>query len=199
MAAVDVGDVIRVDIIGDTNDVEDIVQTMQFVAQIGPTEDAEDVLSDIEGLWGLLWDLIKAGISIYTIYRRIKVSNMTQGTLLGTRTLSPPSAGQGTGNLLPLQATGVVSFLTSVPRVIPKKMLGGWTEDSIDSDGTWSGSAINQLAAYGAQLLLPYIGTTTSYRYGYDSPKTMTFVKPTSALVSPVAGARRSRKPGVGS
>lgn len=194
-----VGDVLRVDVIGDLQGTDDIVNVYHFRTDgAGPQADA-DVLEDLKDILDALVDIVKVVIAAAAIFRRIRVQNITQGLLVGEIAFDAPIIGTGTGQLMNSQATIPVSFKTSTPRVILRKHVGPLTEGALDTLGRLDATLQDDMANYAAALMVDLPGTFMDYRFGYPSPVAATFVTPTVGIVSVIPGALRSRRFGVGS
>ena len=193
------GEAVRVDLIGDIGGTDEIVNTFQFLNTLQVDVTGDQAVDDMEEIMVQLFGTIELFLSVRTIFRVMKVQNITTGELLGTRNLVPQLAGAQNAQMLPAQICGIVSLPTRTPRVIMRKVIGTITVSSIEVDASWGTNFVAALGNYGALLLVNWFQVGTTWRYGYQSPKALTFVFPSGVLVSNVAGARRSRKPGVGS
>jgi hypothetical protein len=192
-------EVVRVDLIGDFNASQEIVQSYQFRNLGGVTVAPESFLDDMEELLGALWQLAKGFHSVLTAFRRIRAQNVSTGQLLGVRALGAALVGNQIDQPVAVQTTAVLSFPTTTPRVILKKMYGPITENQLNATGAFNPQTQIELANVGAFLLTLYNATNSQYQYGYQSPKALSWVVPVGAQFITAPGSRRSRKPGVGS
>lgn len=191
-------DVMKVDMIGDIDNSDEIVQAYQFQLISGGI-DNDLTLDDLLELLTLVWAVVDGLINIRTVFRRIRVSNLTQDTILGDRVFSPVLAGAVDGEAVPNQVTAPVSFKTDVPRVILRKHLGTLSKPSLTADGFITAGAQAFMALYGVAMLADHVMTNGTYIYGYLSPKTLGFEVPTTAFFTAVTGTQRRRRVGVGS
>lgn len=195
----DQNDVLRVDVIGDVDAVQTIVNTYQFVqTSSGSTTDSE-LLDDIEDIVDAILVIIKAIMTATTLIRRFKVFNVTSGLLVGERTLAAAVAGTGGTSPAPYQVAHVVNFPTNVPRVIMRKYIGTVDEAQIGAGGKPGSGALAVSASFIALMIAEFSETNGTYHYGYLSPKTSSFHKATEGNASTLFGTRRSRKIGQGS
>lgn len=192
-------DIIRVDVLGDLDTTNQIVNSYQFQVSSTFTLTNADVLTDLATLLRAMYDAVKALTTVLTVWRRIRVQNITSGLLVGEQDFATPVAGGSSGEQGAFQSAGLVSFKTAVPRVVMRKYLPV-SEAATGPDGKLTAAAVALLATMGTTLLNPLVGASTaSYRFGYLSPKTQTFEVPNSRLVSQVIATQRRRRPGVGS
>lgn len=192
------GEVVRVDVLGDINSADLDVNSYQMqLVTAGPVADA-DVLTDLRDVFDTLYNLIAAVVHAGVVFRRIRAANLSQGTLIGEVPFAAPIPGISTNDQLPNQLAGVVSFKTNIPRVVLRKFYGPGAENHNIADGTISASAVGSLVGIGASLLTDQVATAGTWRYGYLSPKTQTFVVPLSASVSNIFATQRRRKLNVG-
>lgn len=189
----------RFDVIGDVEGVDEVVMSFQMLNTGGVSVTYEQALDDFEEFIRALWTLIEAIYTTTVVFRRITGKNESKGELMGGKALIPALAGFTASALCPRQATAVLSFPTVLPRVITKKMFGPLSVNAIQSNGTLTTGVQAMLAAAGAFMLLEYTATNTALKYGSFSPKKPGWIEPTGWQFITAPGARRSRKPGVGS
>lgn len=192
------GDVIETTVIHENTESGLQVNRYQWEVTAGaPIADA-DLLDDVADIINGLYQIVKAFISLRNIFREVRVTNVTQDTLLGS-TLAPPYVGGiGADPSTPQGVAAYVHFTTAVPRIILSKYLPSPQQGIIAGDGGCSTAYLAANAAFAAALLLPQVATFGSYRYGYLSPKALFFVVPQVATATSVLAYQRRRKKGRG-
>ncbi len=192
------GEVVRIDVVGDIDNVDLIVQSYQGQLDSAVTLTPAEAVADWSAFFGTLWELIKAAHNTLVVFRRLRAQNLTTLELLGEQTFGTPRVGTAVGDALANQITMPVSFPTVVPRVMLRKLWGPASEGNIDADGTF-GSAILEDAIDGAAYMLESLDLGNGiWTYGYLSPKTLAFERPISAFVTEVPGTLRRRRKGQG-
>jgi hypothetical protein len=196
---VEPGETMRVDLIGDIDGGDELVQTYQFTNEGQNNVSAAGSLADAVEILTGLWTIVEQLLSTLAVFRRIRAQNVQTFQLLGVEFLDPTLDGSRIEQMAPRQATAVLSFPTDVPRVIMKKMFGPITDDSCGADGILTEGMLSLLASTGAELLTLQEMTFSDWMFSYVSPKTLSVEYPVGAQFISAPGARRSRKPGVGS
>ncbi len=178
--------------------VEDVVGVYQFrkddAGSIGDTPAIDDILEFLEDIYTFL----AVVIPVLTLFRDITIRNLTQAVLMGTFSWPTLTAGSGSGSAVPPGVAGMASFPTAIPRVILRKYWLPYTTTNMESDGTLSSGALTAQTSAAALLLTTFAATNAEWDYGYLSPKTGTFVLPTSALITDIPAYQRRRKQGRG-
>lgn len=118
---------------------------------------------------------------------------------MGITHFTTPPVGTGGDDALPNQVTLPVSFYTTIPRVVLRKLWGPGSEVRNEATGLYSDPAVAAALAGAAFLLDPLVGTTGTWEYGFLSPKTSTFEIPVGAGATNVPGTNRRRRVGTGS
>lgn len=198
MAATNAQDVLEVAVIGDFNQASEIVNVFHLKA-ISGVADVADVMDDIEDIAIIIFTIIKALATAQTIWRRIRVRNLSQGTILGEQAFAAPIQGTATGDSMPPGVCALTYFSTGVPHVQTRKFWGPIGETHCDGEGTLNTAARTILVNVIANMLAGYIQTNDAYSYGYLSPKTGTFLPATSGAYAEQFAYQRRRKPGRGS
>jgi len=197
--AVAPNDVVRIDVIGDFTGTEDLVNSYQFQHTSGTSISDADFLTDWVALLRALYDAIKALWNANVIWRRIRAQNITTGALVGEQSFSSDVVGSGAGTFMAIQNSGLISFKTSIPRVVTRKYFP-LHNTQYDATSKVVAGAVTLLNTFGSALLVTQTGVSGhTYRYGFKSPKTGNFELPLSRVVSPTVVTQRRRRPGVGS
>ena len=191
--------VVRFDVRGLIDDTDQIVQSYQARLSSATTLTDAQALTDWANIFVNLWTIIKSIHNIYVEFTNVKAQNVSTGTLMGDLNFTTAQVGTGTGDALANQLTLPVSFATVIPRVMMRKLWGPGAEGGIGVDGLYSSTAITVALNGAAFLMVPLVGTTGTWEYGYLSPKTVNFEVPTGALVTAIPGTTRRRRRGVGS
>jgi len=191
-------EVLRIDVIGDFDGSEDVVNVYQLRQVREATCSDTEAMSDLIDLFTELYTMIKSMCNALTIWRRIRVTRELTGELVGEAAFSPPLTGTATGEPLPSQITFPLNFPTGIPRVTLRKFIGPGAKDQSDIDGLIAAAPLVTMGTIGAWLLVAHAETYSTWRYGYNSPKTLGWVQPISVSFGNVFGAVRSRRVGVG-
>jgi hypothetical protein len=195
-----VGDltIIRADVIGDFREASTLVNSYQYQVNTATPIDEADLLDDVKDLFQALYTIIKGLTNVYTVWRRVRVSNVTTGEVYGEVDFSTPISGTASGDTSPAGVCALIYGRTSQPRVQLRKYLGVLAEVLTDNNGTLGSAARTILTNTAAFLVTDYTGTYASYSYGFLSPKTGTFLKPSSIAFSEEPAYQRRRKQGRG-
>lgn len=197
--AVTNGQVIRVDAQGDFDGTEDIVNVYQFQMQSGGPVNENDVLGDMLVILTALTNLIKALHTATTVWRRIRAQNISNGILLGVLPFAAPIAGTASGDSGAPGVAGLISLPSAVPRVVPRKYFGPLSESNLGATGLLAAGTLTTLTSIATILTNDQTTSSHTYRYGYLSPKTGTFVIPSAAVITSVPAYQRRRRQGRGS
>lgn len=194
-----VGNVLRVDVIGDFDGTEDLVNAYQFrVESVTDPSDAA-VLNDFAVFMRAQYALMAGLWAPSVVWRRVRVANISTDTLIGEQTFSTPLPGTAGGDQGAIQASALVSWKSNIPRVVMRKYFP-ISEPNVGSTSRLVASAVTALQNFGTTLLSVVTGfSNNTYRFGYLSPKTTSFVVPSSRVVSDIVATQRRRRPGVGS
>ena len=193
------GDILRFDTIGDFDDVDEIVG-VYHVMYIDPGDTSnETALGDFKALIADLWALITGIHNVLVTIRRIRGYNHTTSELMGESAFGTPLVGTSTGEVGITQATVPITFKTSTPKVMLRKLWGPPAEGNIDADGRYGSGVTDALALAAAFMMDDLVAGGRSYVYGYPSPIALDFVTPTVAVYSNIPGTLRRRRIGVGS
>lgn len=194
-----VGDVLRVDVVGDFDTTEDLVNTYQFRCETVVDGSDNTLLEDFRVFFRAQYDLMDALWSANILWRRVRCANITTSTLVGERDFTTPVTGTATGEQGAIQSAILLSLKTNVPRVVMRKYFP-IAESSIDGTSRATTAAQTLTNNFGT-LLLTVINAASgnAYRFGYLSPKVAGFVIPQSRQTSPIIATQRRRRPGVGS
>lgn len=192
------GDITRVDVIGDMGGTNLIVNTYQFRYESGTVATDSEFVTDMLELLRALYDAAKSLWTAVVVFRRIRAYNLTAGTLLGEADFSTPVTGTAGGEQGAFQSAGLISFKTTLSRVVMRKYLP-IAEASIGTSSNLIPASVTLLQAFGSALLPPMVATSgRTYRFGYLSGKAGGFIAPTSRTVSGTVVTQRRRRPGVG-
>lgn len=194
-----VGDVVRVDVVGDFDTTEDLVNVYQFRAETVVDGSDNAVLTDMATFMRAQYDLLDGLWAANIVWRRIRMANLTTDTLLGEKEFTTTVVGSASGDQGAIQSAILLSLKTNVPRVVMRKYFP-IAESSIDGTSRAVTAAQNLVNTYGTTLLqVINAASGNAYRFGYLSPKVAGFVIPNSRQVSPIVATQRRRRPGVGS
>jgi hypothetical protein len=192
-------DVIRIDVIGDFNGTNALVNSYQFKHTSGTSISDADFLTDLAALLRALYDAMKALWTALVIWRRIRAQNLTTGLLVGELDFSTPVTGTATGDQGAIQSAALVTLKTNVPRVVMRKYLP-ICENGVDGTSRLTSATVTVLNTFGTALLTPQTGLSGhTYVFGFKSPKTSNFEIPLTRATASVVATQRRRRPGVGS
>jgi len=196
---ISVGDMIRLSMIGDHQGLDEVVQSYQFRMISGSPLSDDLAMGDIMEVLEALWIIISQFHAISTVFRRLKGQDIVSSRLLPEQTFSPVLAGTVAGDEMPSQVMFPLSFTTTTPRVLLRKMYGPTADSIINVDGFYSAGTLQVAGAAAVFLLSPMLGTLATWEYGYDSPVALTWVVPSGSTFSNIPGSLRRRRVGVGS
>ena len=192
-------DIMQVSSRAEFGGIDDVVNGWQFqktdpvpATDLGTVDDLIDILET-------LMLALQAIMTSVLIWRDLRVSNITQGTVLGVFPWDLLTSGQNNFDAVPPGCAQLWSFSTGIPRVTLRKYIGVYTEDNLDDPGVWGAGATTLGASQAALLLNPLNGAVGTYRYGFLSPKTASFVTPTGVVVTNIPAYQRRRRQGRGS
>lgn len=197
--AVHNGDIVRVDLLGKFNTVNDVINTFQFRVNSSGDVDEADVLLDLAALLAAVATVVANIANVLMVWHGIRAQNITQDTLLGEASFTEPIAGTGTSGPQAAGVAALMNFKTNKPKVILKKYFGVLDEAVVDAQGLLTSSAQVTLAQVADILADPDNGTFASYTYGVLSTKTSAFEVPSPGVVSPIPAYQRRRRQGRGS
>lgn len=195
---VDAGDVLECSVIHE-NSVSGVqINRWQFRLEGVGTLSVAEVLDDVAELIETIYNVVKTIIAIRNLLREVRVYNLTQDVLLGSTDGGTYVGGSSSGNDLPQGVATFIHFTTDVPRVILSKYFPSPTAGDSGADGSLVPLELADLVAVGVVLLADLVMTNGTYRYGYFSPKTVSFVLPQVAVASGIFAYQRRRKKGRG-
>jgi hypothetical protein len=178
---------------------EDIVNVFELQKTDDAVADDASVVSDLEDWITVIFSLVKVLQVVTTLYREFKVYNKTQGTIVGSGTITDPTAGSSAGGSLPLGVAGLISFPTNIGKITGRKYIGGLGATHLNADGTMVSTSVTQMIAIGNAIRASYEGTTSDWEYGVTQAATGNFITPNATLVTDVFAYQRRRKAGRGS
>lgn len=191
-------DVIRIDVIGDFNSSSLLVNSYQFKHTSGTSISDADFLTDWVALMRALYDAMKAVWAATVIWRRIRAQNVTTGLLVGEADFSSIVTGTAAGENSAAQVAALLVLKTNVSRVSMRKYFPVG-EANVDAASRIGAGAVALIQTFGSALLTTQTGVSGhTYKFGYLSPKTSSFVEPLTRSVSIYAATQRRRRPGVG-
>jgi hypothetical protein len=197
--AVSANDVIEATVIHENDTGGEQINRYQFkYAGPGPVDEA-DLLDDLAEILETMYGFLVNIITVRNVLKEVKFFDVSTATLLGSSGLGAYVGGTAAS---PQTAHGVSPFIyfpTTVPNVVLSKYFPNASEDRTDGDGRWTAATTVQLAAVGNWLLNDRTVNGRTYHYGYLSPKTATFVRPSSFTVRSIPAYQRRRKPNRGS
>lgn len=196
---VQVGDRIALSVIGDAKAADEIVQAYQFRMVSGSPLTDDAAMGDLVEVLEALWVIISQLHAISVVFRRMKGQDVGTGRLLPEQAFSPVLTGVVAEADVPQQVMFPLSFLTTTPHVILRKMYGPTAEANLTASGRYTPAAISVATSASVMLLAPILATLATWEYGYESPKTLGWVVPVSATFSITPGTLRKRREGRGS
>lgn len=195
----DLGDVIEVAARAEFNGTEDIINVYQFsLGTPGPVSD-EQTVDDIINIMELIYSILITFQTGVVLYRDLRLRNVTQTRVLGVHPWPTLTAGESESVPMPPGNAVVMNFTTDVPRVTPRKFLGGLVVATLDPDGSLTTSTVLATLEIADILLNVQSEVGGDYLYGHFSAKTLKMEFPLGAVVSDVSGYQRRRKQGRGS
>lgn len=196
--SVEPDDMFRIDVVGDYRASDDVVNVYQMKKSDAGSIVDSAFMDDMLELFTALYTVVKGLNNLLVTWRRIRVSRVPSKVLMGERPFTPVLVGSSTEDPLPTQATFPVNFQTATPRVVLRKFFGPGSEAQLDTFGLIAAAPLASMTTIVATLLADFVMTNGTYEYGYDSPKTLGWVRPITGSHGNVFGAVRSRRVGVG-
>lgn len=191
-------DVVRIDVIGDFGGTEDVVNSYHWQHTSASSISDDDFLLDWIALFRALYDAFKALFTASVIFRKIRAQNLTTGLLVGEKDFSTVVTGVAGGTQVS-QNAGLISLKTNVSRVVMRKYVPV-ASGQYDANSRLVAGAVTLLQTFGSALLVTQTGVSGhTYRFGFLSPKTASFVTPLTRSVATTVVTQRRRRPGVGS
>lgn len=192
-------DVIRCDVIGDFAGSNAIINSYQLQKTSSGMIEVADLLDDMVEFGEAICDIIKALSTAATVYRRVRVENVTLQEVYGEANFATAIAGTVTGDP---NASGVAALFyarTTIPRVILRKFYGVLSESLIGTQGGLNSTGQAVMADVVTFLSTPFSATNGTYEYGYLSPVAAQWVVPTTFTFSTIPAYQRRRRAGSGS
>ena len=181
------------------NSNEDVVNVFQFHLESAvPLTDAQGIDDVIEFLEAI-YTIITSSMTLIQLYRDIRIRNWDTGQVYGTFPWPTLTIGGSASTPLPSGVAAMINFSTGVARVTPRKYFGGFVEDALVGDATWTPALQGYLTSVAALMLVDFTAVNGVWSYGYQSPKTGVWEYPTGAVVTDVPAYQRRRRPGRGS
>lgn len=196
---VSVGDILRVDVVGDIEEADEIVQVYQLRMISGEPMTNAVTIDNLLEWFEDAWLLIKQLHAVATVFRRLRAQNDVTKDLIGEEAFDTPLAGVVAGDTLPGQVCIPLTFKTDVPRVMPRKLYGPIADGLLTATGRVGATGLTVLGNVAADLLAPMLTTDATWQYGYNSPKSLDFEVPSVAVYTNVPGALHRRRWGRGS
>lgn len=192
-------DVVTLAVRAEYQGIEDIVNVYDLQKTDATPADDASVLSDLEDWINLVYNLVAVFQTVRTLYREFKAYNKTQGTVIGTASITSPAAGTSGGQDQPGGVAALISFPTAYGRITGRKYIGGLVDTILTTEGTILSGSVAGLVSIGNTIRAPYSGTTSQWQYGIVRSIDNTFHVPTGTLVTNVCAYQRRRKRGRGS
>jgi len=197
--AVNDGDILEVTVIHEIAFVGDVVNRYQFEHGCVTPQSDEAVLDNVAELIETIYTIVQSIINIRNVLREVGVFNKTQNRVVGITDAGTYTGGTAADPAIQSGVAPVATFKTNVPKVILRKFLPPLSTSKVGTGGNLTTATQTTVEAYAALLLSPFGINASTFQYGHLSPKTLTFVVPEIAVVSPIQGYQRRRKQGVGS
>lgn len=140
----------------------------------------------------------KIFVSARTIWLRARARFINKEDAGRLFELSPPVAGQGSGDSVPAGVSLLTVFRTPRPKTILKKYHGTLGVPVITADGEIISTAITQAVTWMTDLLAGLTTTTQTWSYGFYDADIATFFEPTSGYVNVEPAYQRRRRRGHG-
>lgn len=199
MADVNQGDIVRIAVRAEIQGTEDHVNVYDMVKTDASGQDAASALSDLEDWVELVYLILRAIQTTALIYRELTAYNTTQQTVLGAVTITTPSSGTRVEDDIPPGNAAMISFPTTVGKVIGRKYFGGLGKGTIDPDGSLTASIITTLISTANAIRAPFVGTTGEWHYGVVRSLTGQHLIPTASVIVDTVSYQRRRRTGRGS
>lgn len=193
------GHIFAVNVKGRWNAAADVVNSFQIEYVDGGTISAATLYNDLGNWTGALLDLVKLFCNALMVWEKYNVAHLDGNCGSGDLAISPTIPGSLENDLVPGGVAALSSFPTGVRRVVPRKYWAGLDSSMIGAGGYLTPTAQGLVEDVNDFLMTPYVTGTQTYRYGYFSPKTTSWLIPNTAAVSNVPAYQRRRRVGTGS
>jgi hypothetical protein len=193
-----VGDVVRVDLIGDTNSADQFITSWEYKIIAAPANNSE-LIADLLVLFAAIANVFKSLATALQAWRSIRVQNLTTGEVLGIYDFPAAVLGNVTGDPGARQISALLSFPTGFSRVVLRKYPCPLAEGRLTNvgrvDAAVMADVITNLTPY---TLADYVGTNGTYQYGYQSQHLGQWVVPIAVFSTVIPSSQGRRRETVG-
>jgi hypothetical protein len=179
--------------------VNEVVQSYNFKLLTGGPFSDGLAMDDLVELMEALWIITKQLHSVAVTFRRLRGQYTRKGRLLPEQTFDPLLVGTVIDNLITPQVTAPLSFKTTTPNVMLRKLFGPMGENNLTGESLLQAGTQTIMGLAGVFLLETYAATNGAWQYGYHRPVPFDWVVPDSAQFTAVPGTLRRRRAGQGS
>lgn len=194
-----IGDIVRVDLVGEFNQTEDVVNSFRYEIVAAPASNG-DLLDDLKELIEIIVNIIDSVAAALMVWRSIRAYNESTSEVLGEAFFDTPIAGKATGQPGAPHVAALLTMPTGIGRVVLRKYIGPVAESNIDDDGRWFATNASNIATAMAGVLIGNQNATNgTYRYGHFTQVVGAFVSPNAVVANTSLATQRRRRYNVGS
>jgi hypothetical protein len=194
-----VGDILQLDIIGDINGAQEVMNSWQFKVLDDAGFVNQGVVDELKELVEIVLNIIDNMYSLIAIFRRFRARNITTGEATIIIELDAPHPGLLAGTAGPAGAGIMFGFRTAQKKALLKKFFSPVSTGAFAADGTLSTTTISSATSALANFLADIPTVLGNFQYGYQSPVSASWLVPTGGYVPAEPAYQRRRRFGTGS
>lgn len=179
---------------------DEVVNSYQMrLVSGGGAASMSDIAESLKDSFETLYAVVKTVCNVIVTFEGVRVATLDSNCVSGDYLFDTAQQGTLTGNALPPGTTFLTTFPTGIKRVILKKFISGLDDSQLTATGTLLSSPRATLNTVWDTLMADVSANGLRWEFGYKSPKTGTWLKPTTKNTGARVGYQRRRKRGVGS
>jgi len=191
---INVGAVVQATVVGNFNGVSDVQNSFQFRYAAGDPLTLGEMGTVLVEIVEDIYTLVKAVCNVLQVWEGITASHLNGNCSTGFLPFDSPIVGALATQPTPPGVAVLYSFPTGFKRVVPRKYFGALDESAISASGNISAGFSTELDALRDHMLGDLTTATTTWHYGYYSPKLSEFVRPIAGKWSTYPAYQTRRK-----
>lgn len=193
------GDVVRVSVEGQYNNVIEVVNVFHLRKVGGGEIDEADVIDDMVEILETLYQLLQNILSVLWVVQRVRVTNQSDDTDVGSGLFVDSTPGAVSTAIGVPQVAAGLTLTTSRLRHRGRKFFGPIPEALADPSGILTAASILTLADVGDLMTTQQSAVNGVWEFGIIANDTGLFLPFQSYSISTTAVTQRRRRLGVGS
>lgn len=192
---VNVNDVLRVDVEGDFDGSELIMNSYQFRHEGASAISDQDAKDDMRQLLEGLCNAIDFLYDVLVVFRRIRVQNLTTGLAMGEEPFATPVTGTGLGGATPPGIAALVEFGLENSNGKARKFYGPVAQNALSSQGNLLSTWVTPLVAAVESFFSPILVVNSVWEFGHlgGTPATWSQWTTIEGSTNPAYQRRRRR------